>query len=107
MQAAARRRADVAPGQLDPGMRRVVARLLRQPDHELGLLALLAQQAALSLTLARAGDVRTPVGAASPDVTGVLEAVARLAPPEQRAAARLIREFLAYVEARGGLAGLV
>ena len=44
MGSAARRRPEIEPAELDPGVRGLIARLLGQSDHELGRIALLAKQ---------------------------------------------------------------
>ncbi len=44
MGSAARRRPEIEPAELDPGVRGLIARLLRQPDYELGRIPLLAKQ---------------------------------------------------------------
>jgi GAF domain-containing protein len=78
----------------------------RTPVHgrdDLELLTLLATQAALAIELVDAAASNdTPA-----DPAAVFAEVARLGPTEQRAAAALLADFLAFLGRRGGPAGLV
>jgi len=84
----------------------VIEVLDRTPDpgrDDLELLTLLATQAALAIELTDA--VATEATPADP--ASVLAEAAHLRPTEQRAAAALLADFLAYLGRRGGPAGLV
>lgn len=71
---------------------------------DLELLTLLATQAAIAVELTEAASSRK---AAPADPASVFAEAARLGPAEQRAAAALLSDFLAYLGHRGGPAGLV
>lgn len=69
---------------------------------DLELLALLAVQGALALELAAGAQDAVPA-----DPPAVFAEAARLGAAEQRAAAALLTDFMAYLGRRGGPAGLV
>jgi hypothetical protein len=62
VRAAAGRRAAVSPVELDPGVRDSVPPVIREPDHELGLVALLAEELEEHLRAAPDADCQPELG---------------------------------------------
>ncbi|WP_433802919.1 GAF domain-containing protein [Actinomycetospora sp. CA-084318] len=86
------------------GVIEVLDRAPVEGRDDLGLLALLATQAARAVELLRGAD---QASARSPELPEVLAVLHRLGAEEQQAAATLLAGFVTYLERRGGPSGLV